>query len=455
MRDKLSNAVVVCLAAACFLVCGRASNAELTAGAAKRSIVPPFASPMGGYGARTKHFEGVHDEVLVRAVALDNGQAELILIGSDLTSLDAELTKRVRERVEEATGVPGGHIMVSCAHNHSAPSFYEPGRFRETDVPVKAFFVERFSEAAVAAHNSRVPATAGFAAGEIRGMTTNRQQNNELVDPQVGVLRVENKRSGETIATLFNFTGHPVVLGSDNLLLSGEYPGAACRAVENLMGGVAIFTQGAAGDVTMRRSGDPFHEIERIGRTLAGEVIKTAGFIRGTDDLQLAAASETLDLAPRSIPSVTEGERILKQANEALAAAKANHLKPAIIQAHQQKVRLHAMNVRIAKWLEDGTINPPDTYQAEVQLLRVGDLILVGIPGEIFVEYALEMRDRIRQVYDKPMCLVGYCNGYIGYIVTPRAQQTGGYEASVARVAAGSGRLLTETAVNLLPDVAQ
>jgi len=78
---------------------------------------------------------------------------------------------------------------------------------------------------------------------------------------------------------------------------------------------------------------------------------------------------------------------------------------------------------------------------------------LASIPGEIFVEYALELRDRDRRAHSKSMALVGYANGYVGYIVTPRAIETGGYEASVRRVNVNSGRRMTETAIDLLREV--
>jgi hypothetical protein len=54
------------------------------------------------------------------------------------------------------------------------------------------------------------------------GVTRNRQQKNDVIDPQVGALRIEERDGRKTIATLFNFTGHPVILGSTNLMLSGK-----------------------------------------------------------------------------------------------------------------------------------------------------------------------------------------------------------------------------------------
>ncbi|MFO1022435.1 MAG: hypothetical protein U0903_17325 [Planctomycetales bacterium] len=74
----------------------------------------------------------------------------------------------------------------------------------------------------------------------------------------------------------------------------------------------------------------------------------------------------------------------------------------------------------------------------------------MAIPGELFVEYALEMRARVKQETGKAMCLVGYANGHLGYIVTPRAMETGGYEASVTQLDVPGGRRLTETAMELV-----
>ncbi len=278
---RLKNiGLIVLICSLSLFVCGHA-QAELKAGAARKSIVPPFPTHMGGFMDRKQTFTGVHDEVYARALVLDNGTTQIVLLGSDLTAVSGDMTAEIRAEIEKATGIPKTNIMVSCAHNHSAPSLYEPGRLKKAESPAKKFFVEQFSAAAIEAFKNRQPAQLGFEAGELRGATRNRQQENDNIDPQVGVVLVQKKNSRDVIATLFNFTGHPVIVGSYNLELSGEFPGVAARTVENLLGGVAIFTQGAAGDVTVNRSGDPFDEIERLGRTLAGEVIKTAGFVKG------------------------------------------------------------------------------------------------------------------------------------------------------------------------------
>lgn len=427
--------------------------AELTAGAAKANIVPPFPTHMGGFGDRVESFKSVHDPIFARALVIDDGTTGVCLIGSGLMSVDVALTDRVRQAVEDKTGIPATHVLVSCVHNHSAPSYYQ----YEDEAKAKRvedFMVGQFTAAAVQAYANRVPALVGFRAGELHGATRNRQQNNEtVIDPQVGVLLVQARDSHDTIATLFNFTGHPVIQGSENLAISGEYPGAACRAVEAVLGGVAIFTQGACGDITVHRNGDPWEEIERVGHVVAGEVIKTASFIRPQAEARLAAAYVEEEWAPKPLPPVDQAQADLQAQETALDRAKQNDAGRGVVESIEQRVRLTRALLEQAEGVAGGALQRPDHYPGSVQVMQIGDLVIVAVPGELFVEYALEMRQRTAQLTGKPMILVGYANGYIGYIVTPRAMETGGYEASVARVDPRSGRQLTEEAMRLVPQV--
>lgn len=438
------------------MLASAASAQEFTAGARRISIVPPFPTHMGGFGDRMDTFEGAKDQLFARAVAVHDGEEAVIVIGSDLMAIDEQLVNRARAIITEKTGVPASHIMISCAHNHSAPSYYQKARKGVTELPLEDFLVDQFAKVAIAAYENRVPAAAGFRYGEITGATRNRQQNNEtVIDTTVGVLRIEERETREVIGILYNFTGHPVILGSRNLSLSGEFPGWASRTVEEVLGGIAVFTQGACGDITVHRQGDPWLEIQRLGRLIAGEVIKTAEFIRPAEDTTVQAASSTLSLPPKPIPSAAEIKAALAVAESAYEEAVKNDVPDQLQRQLRQQVDLHSANLRQAEMIADGRLEQPDAYDAEVHVVRIGDMIAVGVPGELFVEYALELRARIAQTYNRPMILVGYANHYLGYIVTPRAMQTGGYEASVARVGPEAGRQMVETAMRMLPETTQ
>ena len=87
-------------------------------------------------------------------------------------------------------------------------------------------------------------------------------------------------------------------------------------------------------------------------------------------------------------------------------------------------------------------------HEVEVQVITIGpDIAFVSLPGEIFVELGLEIKKRSPFRYTH---LIELANGAIGYIPNRSAYAEGNYEVVSARVAAGSGEMLVESAVQLL-----
>jgi neutral ceramidase len=107
------------------------------------------------------------------------------------------------------------------------------------------------------------------------------------VDPEVGVIRIEDLQ-GQPRAIIMNYACHADIV-CFNYAISADYPGVACRKVEEAFGNKVncLFVQGAGGNIeslqiSSRRSGpnDPFQTdyapMERTGALLAHEVVKLA-----------------------------------------------------------------------------------------------------------------------------------------------------------------------------------
>ena len=435
----------------CSLILSAASaHAELRAGAAKRSIVPPFPTQMGGYYNRLDTFTGVSRPVLARALVLDNGDTGVAIMVADLIAVSKFVVDGAREKVAAATGLKPENILISATHSHSAPSGFKGSGLLgpSEDTKLTDFLIGEFAAAITEAHADLRPAAIGFAYGKLDTATVNRQQNNDaVIDPDVGVLKVQEKDTRNTIATLANFTGHPVILGGENLLLSCEYPGVACEIVENVVGGVAIFTQGACGDVTMKRSGPEFDEVTRIGRVVAGEIIATSEQIRPGDDTELQCHWQQVAVEPRNLPTPEAAEAGITAAEAAAQSAETAGKPEYILRDLKREVSAATTTATVVKAAVERPESLMAATQASVHVMQIGPLVLVGVPGEMFVEYALEMKRRVAQDLKRPMILVGYANDYVGYIITPRADATGGYEKAISRVAPSAGRTLTEAAM--------
>ena len=86
---------------------------------------------------------------------------------------------------------------------------------------------------------------------------------------------------------------------------------------------------------------------------------------------------------------------------------------------------------------------------AEIQAISIGPWNFIAWPGEMFVEFALEVKAKCPNTF-----LISYANGELqGYIVTKEAVEEGGYESSNAIFKSPeSGDLMVRRTLELLSD---
>ena len=107
----------------------------------------------------------------------------------------------------------------------------------------------------------------------------------------------------------------------------------------------------------------------------------------------------------------------------------------AVVRAHRM-IRIHESGV--------------DRIPVEISAIAVGDVALVGLPGEIFVQLGMAIKERspFEHTY-----LVELCNDSIGYVPTEVAYGEGGYEATNTRLQPGTGEQFVETALEVLAEL--
>src|SRR6185295_19412212 len=96
----------------------------------------------------------------------------------------------------------------------------------------------------------------------------------------------------------------------------------------------------------------------------------------------------------------------------------------------------------------DVALRQREPLEVEVQVVSFGQqLALVSLPGEVFVELGLSIKQASPFTYT---LIAELANGSIGYIPNKPAYLEGNYEVVSARCAAGAGELLVTAAVKLL-----
>jgi neutral ceramidase len=404
---------------------------QLLAGAAKAVITPPVGVDLSGFGGRSGPAQGVHDDLHAAALYLEAEQSALLMT-ADLIGLDSDSVAEVRQRIADRTEVPGESVMITCSHTHSGPATPCLPYLGQPDPDYMEHLKRQLAHVAAEAWQHRAPASWGAAREQaLVGINRRELKQGAIVlgrnqagttAPYVDVLRVDDE-SGSPIAVWMCHPAHAVTLGGDNLLISADWPGYARRAVERLLpGSVALFAQGCCGNINSDPRGT-FDMAREQGERLAHAVEQATQAAETEPNAEIAVAHEVLQLPLFDPPSPQEAAAALEQLRRDRQAKweESNYGWRILLDG------LVAWGEEILRLAQAGARDM--TRDFEVQAVRIGDFGIVGLPGEVFVEYALQI-DR-----DSPCRLTpvpAYTNGNVGYVPVADAYPQGGYEVDTA-----------------------
>jgi hypothetical protein len=102
----------------------------------------------------------------------------------------------------------------------------------------------------------------------------------------------------------------------------------------------------------------------------------------------------------------------------------------------------------------------PKSVTVPVQVVRINDVAVVGVAGELFVEAQLAIK---RASPIASTLVAAYSNGCVGYLPIAEAYPDGGYEVEhsykgyrlPAAIAPGAAERVVATAINLLQAVSE
>jgi hypothetical protein len=429
-----------------------AGQAALKGGFAKANITPPLGIEL--IGSKGKPSDDIIDELYAKALVLNDGNTTIAIVSTDLlyTPLE-EITKPVRRIIKEKTGICEQNVLVCATHTHSGPEVFArtklPSKGRmpasKIDQNYLQTLITKIADTVLIAHKNMQEVRIGYAKGQIPEIVYNRrpkagdgsvrmaftleheviatqkikhgpddsvrvtfdythkgaQLDFGTIDAGVCVLRVEDVNGG-TVGSLVNFGCHPVCIYPYlNTAISADYPAYATDVVEQVEGGICLFTLGLAGNtVPVRRGVKPR---QQIGKALGAEALKRLQLVTTTGSVTLKALKKEIKFPTKKAPSPN------------------------------------------GKADDDKTI---DYVTTEIQVLRLGDIYILGLPGEILVEVGLEIKKRAGL---KNLFIVTVSNDTIGYVCHCRAYEEGGYEpGSGTNLAKGAGEIMTEEAIELI-----
>lgn len=446
---------------------------------------------MLGYGKTEQRTAGIHLRLRSRAFvfAAPADGARVLVVVAELPLPTQNVTDEVIRRLMKSYGntYTAQNTVITTTHTHSGPGGYcghllynlSTSGFRPATF---AAIVDGIVESVQHAHADLAPAQVTLSHGELRGASINRSpaafDRNPAsdrehfpgrIDPHTTLVQLN--RGDKTVGTIHFFPTHGTSMTNRNLLISSDNKGFAAYHWERTIRGadylagqpdfIAAFAQTNPGDMSPHiegpvaygpsRARDELENTRHIGLSQFSDALAQldTGTPIGTDvDSRLTY----VDLSNVSVRGeYTPDGREHRTGRPMIAAAMfaGTDEGEGFSGFHQGRNpfwdKLSRGIYRIAGKLRaaqepKGMVIPAHALNrlqpfiqeiVPVQLLRIGRLYLISIPGEPTIVSGLRLRRTVASIVgadlDDVLCM-GYCNAYIHYVTTPEEYLEQRYE---------------------------
>jgi neutral ceramidase len=434
------------------------SNEHLLVGVASRVITPPLGCELAGFDARKGVATAIHDDLFARAVVIASQAQSVVSVSLDLIGISQEFTESVRRAIHATVGIAPRDIILTATHTHCGPVTIK--HFFNADQQLDSAYMATLEEAVVdairEAFERKIPARIKTGLVPVSGVASNRRtESGQPIDPFAGVLLTESL-AGEVQAVLVNFPCHPTVLGPNTLEVTRDFPHYFVeRMQEQLGGGVTpIYSNGAEGDLSIGHKSylsavgiiAPFRTFEKakeVGVRLADCVIDGLGTLV-VEKPELASRHMVVALPLKSYPPREEMQRRKDAALVSLAALTADSAQADVIARRQEWLFARIEDYYSLLYVQSES----DPFlRIEISAVSVGDTAIVVIPGEVFVEIGLAIRNR--SPFQRTL-IFGLANDYIGYVPTVGQSHEWGYEVVASRMTPEASLVLQKETGSLL-----
>lgn len=371
-----------------------------------------------------------------RGIVLLGIEKPIVLCAVDWIGIANQSQDRFRSRIAQAAGTTPSHVVVHTLHQHDAPRsnfgaemlLHQVGasNLGAHDGSFAREVLERLAVAIEAAVKQPQPIThAGFGSADVQNVASNRRIQDE---------------SGKVIATRYTATRDPKLRALPDGTID---PALSSLSFWNDDKPLAVLSYYACHPQSYYRTGIPSPDFPGIARFMrsqdspgplyvhfngAGGNIGAGKYNDGSTENRLILASRVADAMREAFEST---KKFAVQPADVGWSISPVALPPA---AHLDRDQLTA---QLNAWDGISYWGGPDKlawvlrcqsgHQIELSCLAVGDVRVLHMPGELFVEYQLAAKAMRPDLHVAMAAYGDYGPGYIG---TAEAYDQGGYETS-------------------------
>ncbi len=440
----------------------------------------------------------VNDPLYVKALVLDDGKTKAVIITIDIGGVQYKFLSEVRSRIQKELKIDGNNVLINSSHNHHVNN------------QLAEDYIDRTVRAVKEAAQNMVRVKIGAGKGREDRITMNRRlklkngkewtirraipcpEDEEIVDiaeafdPEIGILRID-RTNGKPLAVVYNFAVHAYG-GVPNKGATACSPGFASKTIEDNLGNgaVALFLQGAAGDITpiVYKDTNAPRPAAELGTKLGLSTLAALKNIPMKNDGSIKVIREditfpvrtdiperidSLEAQKKTILDYFKGigcgahgagtslnfksflplyikyimspefpsyysyrylqeEKIGSNDLEMLDSDNRRDVQKYLsnIYAMERLIKIEANLGRLRSRITKGPIS------TEIQGMKIGDFVLITHPGEVFAQVGLNIKKL--SPYENTF-ISGYSNGRVGYAPTVDAYDGEAYEASGSQLA--------------------
>ena len=382
----------------------------------KKVISPETGAYLAGYSTNDKSVARA-DDLYMHGLLADDGVNRVLIISFDLLGLDWIYIKQVREKCAALLKIPVSNVLFTCTHTHSGPETRslarKPDQLNteylhklETMILDAVKNIPEGREAAAYFYSSKCDENRNrrYTTGCNRASFTAYRRDmaplaTEYADKELGELIFLDPANALPLYVIGNYGAHPLAghaPGLGGLRISSDYPGAEC-----------MFISGAAGDLVPKED-----ECGLRGARLMGENLAKAA-ISGMVDAQRNPGRFKLD---DKLGAISKFVKV--------------------------PLRKHQMERIPASYNTEN-----NSLELEIQVIAVGDICFIGVPGELCCELGQEMKwhSPFRRTW------IAYnATAYCSYIGHANMLVSGGYEGASQWFTARGGLMLLNAAADAM-----
>lgn len=355
---------------------------------------------VGNYRGDDYASRGVHDSLFAKAlVASDSKGTKAAMLSIDICMISREPIEFMRKYIASKTDIKPENIMIMATHTHSGPP-------SDLDAPKAKEYLAKAAGAVILANERLKPTVLSVGRSKEDRISHNRRLKCKdgtthmcwekfepgfviepwgSIDPEVITMSIEQE--GKQAGVLVNFGCHATTLTGNNWLYTADYPGYLSESIRKVKGKefLPLFFNGCCGNVTQvdYRIGfpDTYQECQRIGYLLGVSALEA---MRNAEPV----ASDKITVSKEMVPvkRISISDEQLEWAKKIMKKVEKEGMPP--IQADGIPDAVYAKD-----WIEMQK-DQDKVDSLEVMVIRIGDMAFVGLPGEMFNEFGVDIKSQ-------------------------------------------------------------